>query len=95
MIQYRDALLHGMHELLEVGRGETLELIKEIASQIAWESLFGNDQTLAKKFNRDCSNLLFEVTKKRPNSTRLHLEIILSLWIALSFKYGIHVHSPW
>lgn len=83
---YRDAFMKGMTRMLDSSHIETLELIKEIASQITWEQLFENQPSKAKKCKQDATNLLFEISKKQRNVMMSHLEFILALWIAISSK---------
>lgn len=81
---YRKALLRCIKDL-ESPRLESLELAKEIAAQIPFDSLFENQQSMKKEFVSTCSNLLVEVTK-RQTEVSTHVEIILALWLALSSK---------
>lgn len=81
---YRKVLI-GCIQDLESPRLETLELTKEIAAQISFDSLFENQPSMKKKFSTTCSNLLFEVTM-HTTEISAHLEIILAIWLALSSK---------
>lgn len=83
--KYKKVLLKGTKDILEVRHRETLDLMKEIASQIPWSSLFPSPSNQEKSFKKFCRNLLFEVSK-RENELISRLEIILALWIALSSK---------
>ena len=84
--KYKKALLKGTKDILQVSRKETLDLMKEIASQIPWSSLFPSPSNQEKSFKQFCRNILFEVSK-RVSDLASHLEVILALWIALSSKY--------
>lgn len=84
--KYKKALLKGTKDILQVSRKETLDLMKEIASQIPWSSLFPSPSNQEISFKKFCRNILLEVSK-RVSDLASHLEVILALWIALSSKY--------
>ena len=86
MVLFRDAFVHILENISQSVHVESLELVKEMASQITWDVLFEKDQALSQKCKKKACNLLFKMKNTQFIYSLSQLEIILALWMTISSK---------
>ena len=89
VVLFRDAFVRILEGISQSVHVESLELVKEMATQIPWDRMFEKDPKLSQKCKKNACSLLFKMKNTQFNYSISQLEVILALWMTLSSKYAV------